>query len=166
MDISNASDIDAFEEIVDRFSDRLFRFAFMRGGVRETAEDIVQDVFLRLFRTMSQGREIRSYEYFLLRSVSNACIDQMRHKKPPTLQIEEIPDLADIPDRDIDEEFRRVSRLLNGLPLEQAETLRMKCYDGLTFRQIAEIHEIPEATVKSRYRYAIQHIRHKLENET
>lgn len=166
MDISNASDIDAFEEIVDRFSDRLFRFAFMRVGVRETAEDIVQDVFLRLFRTMSQGREIRSYEYFLLRSVSNACIDQMRHKKPPTLQLEEIPDFAEIPDRDIDEEFRRVSRLLDGLPLEQAETLRMKCYDGLTFRQIAEIHEIPEATVKSRYRYAIQHIRHKLENET
>ena len=165
MDISNASDIDAFEEIVDRFSDRLFRVAFMRVGVRETAEDIVQDVFLRLFRTISQGREIRSYEYFLLRSVSNACIDQMRRKKPPTLQLEEIPDLADIPDRDIDEEFRRVSRLLDGLPLEQAETLRMKCYDGLTFRQIAEIHEIPEATVKSRYRYAIRQIKQKLERE-
>ncbi|MDE6856606.1 MAG: RNA polymerase subunit sigma-70, partial [Muribaculaceae bacterium] len=38
-------------------------------------------------------------------------------------------------------------------------------YDGLTFRQIAEIHEIPEATVKSRYRYAIRQIKQKLERE-
>ena len=38
----------------------------------------------------------------------------------------------------------------------------MKCYDNLTFREIAELEEIPEATVKSRYRYAIQHIQQQL----
>lgn len=159
------SDIDAFEEIVDRYSDRLFRFAFMRIGVREAAEDLVQDVLLRLYRAMTEGREIRSPEFFLLRSVSNACIDHMRRRRPPTLQLDEIPDMAEDPDSDIDEEFRRVNRLLDGLPLEQAETVRLKTYDGLTYRQIAELQGLPEATVKSRYRYAILHIRKKLENE-
>lgn len=134
----------------------------MRVGGREVAEDIVQEVFLRLYRAMSAGKEVRSYEGFLIHSISNACIDHMRRKKPPTLQIEDIGDLPDIQDRDIDEEFRRVSLFLDGLPFEQAETLRLKCYDGLTFCQIAELQGIPEATVKSRYRYAIQYIRKKL----
>ncbi|MDE6741988.1 MAG: RNA polymerase sigma factor [Muribaculaceae bacterium] len=162
MNSKKNSDIDSFEEIVDLYQDRLFRFAFMRVGAREVAEDIVQDVLLRLYRTMSYGKEIQNHESFLLRSVSNACIDHFRRKKPPALRLEEIGEIPDIADRDIDEEFHRISILLDGLPFEQAETVRLKCYDGLTFGQIAELQDIPEATVKSRYRYAIQYIRKKL----
>ncbi|MBO5186500.1 MAG: hypothetical protein J6B91_05555 [Prevotella sp.] len=44
--------------------------------------------------------------------------------------------------------------MLDSLPAEQAETVRLKCYDNLTFRQIAELTEISEATVNSRCRYA------------
>lgn len=166
MNSKKTSGIDSFEEIVDLYQDRLFRFAFMRVGVRETAEDIVQDVLLRLFRAMTDGKEICSYECFLLRSVSNACIDHMRRKKTTNLPLEDFTEVAEDSDRDIDEEFRRISRLLDGLPFEQAETVRLKCYDGLTFRKIAELQGLSEATVKSRYRYAIQHIRKNLENET
>ena len=162
MNLKKTSDIAYFEEIVDLYQDRLFRFAFMRVGVREVAEDIVQDVLLRLFRTMSAGKGIQNHESFLLRSVSNACIDQLRSKKPPSIRLDEIVDIPEITDRDIDEEFRRISLLLDGLPFEQAETVRLKCYDGLTFSQISDLQNLPEATVKSRYRYAIRHIRQKL----
>lgn len=162
MNSKKTSDIDSFEEIVDLYQDRLFRFAFIRVGVREVAEDIVQDVLLRLFRTMTYGNNIHNYENFLLRSVSNACIDHIRRKKPPTLPLEDIAEVADSSDRNIDEEFRRINRLLDGLPFEQSETVRLKCYDGLTFRKIAELQGLSEATVKSRYRYAIHHIRTKL----
>ena len=68
-------------------------------------------------------------------------------------------------DRQIHEEFVRISRMLEDLPEEQAETVRLKCYDGLTFRQIAELKEIPEPTVKSRYRYAILNIQKRLRKE-
>lgn len=61
-------------------------------------------------------------------------------------------------DRQIHEEFVRVKRLLDLLPIEQKEIVRLKCYDDLTFRQIAELQDIPEATAKPRYRYAIQHL--------
>ena len=162
MNSKKTSDIDSFEEIVDLYQDRLFRFAFMRVGVREVAEDIVQDVLLRLYRTMSAGNDVQRYEQFLLRSISNACIDHIRRKKPPSLRLEEIGEIPDIDDQDIDDEFRRISILLDGLPFDQAETIRLKCYDGLTFSQIADLQNLPEATVKSRYRYAIQYIRKKL----
>lgn len=162
MNSKKTSDIDSFEEIVDLYQDRLFRFAFMRVGTREVAEDIVQDVLLRLFRAMSVGKEIQSHRSFLFRSISNACIDHIRRKKPPALQLEDISEIPDSTDRDIDDEFRRINVLLDGLPFEQAETVRLKCYDGLTFSQIASLQSLPEATVKSRYRYAIRHIREKL----
>lgn len=68
-------------------------------------------------------------------------------------------------DKQIHEEFLRISKLLEDIPQEQAEIVRMKCYDNLTFREIAELEELPEATVKSRYRYATQHIQQQLRKE-
>jgi RNA polymerase sigma-70 factor (ECF subfamily) len=53
--------------------------------------------------------------------------------------------------------------MLDDLPPEQAETLRLKCYDGLTFKQIGELQDVSEATVKSRYRYAIMSLKEKIE---
>ncbi len=77
-----------------------------------------------------------------------------------------IDEVEDIPaceaDRSIYEEYRRVKELLDGLPPEQSEIVRLKCYDGLTFKQISELQAIPEATAKSRYRYAIKHIQERL----
>ncbi len=164
MNSKKKPDIDTFKGIVSQHQDRLFRFAFMRVGVRETAEDMVQEVFINLFRTMENGMTISNVEYYLLHSVSNACIDYYRKKKHPMLSLEEIEDIPNDADRDMTEEFNRISNLLDDLPFEQAETVRLKCYDGLTFLQIAELHGIPEATAKSRYRYAIQHIKNRLNN--
>ena len=60
------------------------------------------------------------------------------------------------------EEYLRITELARTLPQEQKEILYMKCIDGLKFREIADILEIPQATVKSRYRYAIQDIQKQL----
>ena len=68
-------------------------------------------------------------------------------------------------DRQIHEEFIRINRLLNLLPLEQSEIVRLKCYDDLTFKQIAKLQDIPEATAKSRYRYAIQHLQQMMKKK-
>lgn len=68
-------------------------------------------------------------------------------------------------DRQIHEEFVRINKLLDTLPQEQSEIVRLKCHDDLTFKQIAELQDIPEATAKSRYRYAIMHLKNKLRVE-
>ena len=68
-------------------------------------------------------------------------------------------------DRQIHEEFLRVNRLLDSLPPEQSEIVRLKCYDSLTFKQIAELQGIPEATAKSRYRYAIIRIQQQIKEK-
>ena len=154
------------ERIVAERQDWLFRFAYMRIGNREDAEDVVQEALLGVFRRLREKTKVESVEQYLIRSVSNACTDYFRRKPlkiVPLDKAEHIP--ANESDRLIHEEYVRISKLLDSLPEEQAEIVRLKCYDELTFRQIAELLSIPEPTAKSRYRYAIMHIQQMIKKK-
>lgn len=142
-----------------REQDKLFRFAYLRVGNRCDAEDIVQDVFLKLFHSDERLSRVRSMEHYLFRSVNNSCRDWMRRRKYSLLPENAAADEPDSDDRRIHDEFMRIKAILDRIPEEQAEVVRMKCVDGLKFREIAKLLEIPEATAKSRYRYGIGHIR-------
>jgi len=147
------------ERIVAERQDWLFRFAYMRIGIREDAEDLVQEVLLSVFRRLQEKTQTLNVEQYLIRAISNACIDYFRKKSPKVVMLDKAKEVTmSESDRQIHEEFVRVKRLLDLLPIEQKEIVRLKCYDDLTFRQIAELQDIPEATAKSRYRYAIQHL--------
>lgn len=147
------------EKIIEKKQDRLFRFAYMRVGSREDAEDIVQDVFLKLYASKENLKHVRDIEHYLLRCISNCCQDFHRRKNFNMVPIDAASQLAeDNEDQQIREEYLRISKMLSTLSDEQSEIVRLKCYDGLKFREIAKILEIPEATAKSRYRYAIAHL--------
>ena len=151
------------ERIVTERQDWLFRFAYMRIGIREDAEDVVQDALLSVFRRLRERTGIDSVEQYVIRAVSNACTDYFRRKPMQVVTLDRAEQVAvNEGDRQIHEEFLRVSRLLDSLPPEQSEIVRLKCYDDLTFKQIAELQGIPEATAKSRYRYAIIHIQQRI----
>lgn len=154
------------ERIVAERQDWLFRFAYMRIGNREDAEDVVQEALLGVFRRLREKTKVDSMEQYLIRSVSNACTDYFRRK---SMKVVSLDDVEHIPvnesDRQIHEEYMRISKLLDSLPDEQAEIVRLKCYDELTFKQIAELLHIPEPTAKSRYRYAIMHIQQMIKKK-
>ena len=141
------------ERIVVERQDWLFRFAYMRIGVREDAEDVVQEVLLSVFRRLQEKMHVESVEQYVIRSLRMVSLDKA----------EEVP--VHEGDRQIHEEFVRINKLLDTLPQEQSEIVRLKCYDDLTFKQIAELQDIPEATAKSRYRYAIMHIQQMLKKK-
>ncbi len=154
------------EQIVVERQDWLFRFAYMRIGIREDAEDVVQEALLSVFRRLREKTHVDSVEQYVIRAVSNACTDYFRRKPLQMVTLDEANGLAvSEGDRQIHEEFVRINRMLDSLPTEQAELVRLKCYDDLTFRQIAELQDIPEATAKSRYRYAIMHIQQMLKKK-
>ena len=125
--------------------------------------DVVQEVLLNVFRRLREKMHVESLEHYVIRSISNACKDYFRRKPlrmVPLDKAEQVP--VHEGDRQIHEEFVRINKLLDDLPQEQSEIVRLKCYDDLTFKQIAELQGIPEATAKSRYRYAIMHLKNKL----
>lgn len=154
------------ERIVEERQDWLFRFAYMRIGIRENAEDVVQEVLLNVFRRLREKTSLDNVEKYLIRAISNACTDYQRRKPLKIVQLEKAVNVSfNEGDRQIHEEFIRIDRLLNSLPSEQSEILKLKCYDDLTFKQIAELQDIPEATAKSRYRYAIQHLQQMMKKK-
>ena len=154
--------LDELESVIVREQDMLFRFAYMRVGRRTDAEDIVQDVFLKLFRSSESLSSVRNVKHYLIRSISNACKDFHRRKQD-ILPLEKAErEMVSDDDLKMYEEYLRITVLARTLPQEQREVLYMKCIDGLKFREISDILDIPEATVKSRYRYAIQGIQKQL----
>ena len=154
--------LNELEGIIVREQDMLFRFAYMRVGLRADAEDIVQDVFLKLFRSSESLRTVRNIKHYLIRSISNACKDfhRRQHNILPLEKAER--EMVSDDDLKMHEEYLRITKIAGSLPQEQKEVLYMKCIDGLKFREIADILELPQATVKSRYRYAIQGIQKQL----
>jgi len=155
------------EEIINLKQDWLFRFAYLRVGRREDAEDIVQDVLLKLFQSKENLASIDKTEQYLICAVRNACIDYLRRQPPVVMtgleNAAQMVEDSDV-DKEMHEEYESINRLLHMIPPEQAEIVRLHCTDGLTFRQIAEVLELPEPTVKSRYRYAIDKIRKAYED--
>lgn len=154
------------ERIVAERQDWLFRFAYMRIGIREDAEDVVQEVLLSVFRRLREKTQMDSVEQYIIRAISNACKDYFRRQPLQVVSLDKAGQLAiSDSDRQIHDEFLRVNRLLDMLPQEQTEIVRLKCYDNLTFKQIAELQDIPEPTAKSRYRYAIQHLQQMMKKK-
>lgn len=154
------------ERIVAERQDWLFRFAYMRIGIREDAEDLVQEVLLSVFRRLREKTGIDSVEQYVIRAISNACTDYFRRKPLRVVILDKAKEVAvSESDKQIHEEYVRINRLLDALPQEQQEIVRLKCYDELTFKQIAELQDIPEATAKSRYRYAIMHLQQMIKKK-
>lgn len=122
------------ERIVDRRQDSLYRFAYFRTGSQADAEDIVQDVLLRLFHSDCNLDRIDDVERYLWRAIANRCCDYHRHRRNATLPTERAAALADDSgDQELREEYERIAGLLATLPEEQAEVIRLKTADSLTF---------------------------------
>lgn len=155
------------ERIVAERQDWLFRFAYMRIGIREDAEDVVQEVLLGVFRILRETERLVNVEQYLIKSISNACNDYFRQKPMAVVSIEDAVHIpASDSDKHIHDEFVRINKMLDTLPPEQAEIVRLKCYDDLTFKQVGELLDISEGTAKSRYRYAILHIQKTLRQQS
>lgn len=149
------------ERIIDEHQQQLFSFAFFRVGSYEVAQDIVQDVFIKFYensRRLSAANNVKSY---LLKTISNACTDYLRKNgKIQFVAIEHVEkELTDENEERCISEFLRIDEILDNLPVEQAEILRLKFVDSLNFVEISELLDVNINTVKSRYKYAIEKLR-------
>jgi RNA polymerase sigma-70 factor (ECF subfamily) len=170
MEIANGcSKLVEFENIITEFQDQLFRFAFFRTGCFADSQDIVQDVFIKLYFENDNLHSVNNIKNYLFRSISNACIDF--HRKSRKLKVESI-NKAILPvymqENDAShnliqiEEYNRLEKLLSELPAEQSEIIRLKVFDNLSFVEIAVILDIPVTTIKSRFKYGIDKLKNKL----
>ena len=153
------------ETIITELQDELFRFAFFRTGSLADSQDIVQDIFVKLYKEQKISPNIQNVKHYLLRCIANACTDYQRKKKTPFESVDNITDSELLHDKDashhlmMTEEYERIERTLQHIPKEQAETIRLRVLDNLSFVEIAELLEEPVTTIKSRFKYGMDKLK-------
>lgn len=165
-------DARAFEAVFDRHSKAAYSLAYRITGDRTSADDVVQEAFLSLWRQVERFRPERgSLRSWLLSVVHNRAIDQVRRalvhdrRRAPGDEVEE---RRAAPERTDEEAIRRdeartVRTALEGLPADQVRVLELAYFGGFTHSQIAEMLDMPLGTVKGRMRLGLEKMRDGLE---
>jgi RNA polymerase sigma-70 factor (ECF subfamily) len=154
------------EALYDLLSRRAFGLAYRMLGDSQSAEDVVQESFLSIWKAaeridLSRGR-LQSY---VLTVVHRRAIDSLRSRKGTLTKelpedmplVDERADVAGTVAKALDGEVVRGA--LEGLPEEQREVVDMAYFQGLTHVEIAEGLGLPLGTVKSRLRLALDKMR-------
>ncbi|MBI4466704.1 MAG: sigma-70 family RNA polymerase sigma factor [Acidobacteria bacterium] len=157
-----AGDSAAWETIVRTHTRRLYNLCYRFTGQRQEAEDLAQEVFLRVFRTLkSYDPRQGSLGVWLHRVGRNLLIDYYRATRRQRLTVsleDELPHLeekesaAPPPDRTValSELRATLERALTRLSPELREAVILRDLQGLEYREISQVLDIPEGTVKSR----------------
>jgi RNA polymerase sigma-70 factor (ECF subfamily) len=169
-------DIKAFEALYDRYGTLVYSTALRVVGDVQLAEDISQEVFLRIWRRPDHYVPQRGrFVTWLLSVARNGAVDQIRtrgrRRRHETAGEESARDLPADEGRDpalmaqLSDERQKVRRALTSLPPEQRRVIEMAYYGGYTQQEIAELLSQPLGTVKTRIRLAMQKLRVALEPE-
>jgi len=152
-------------DTIEKEKRQLFCYACYRLGDANEAEDILQDLFVILCATPGVIENTKNLKSYIFRSLSNKCNTLLRNRQK--LQIvdidsKEVSEKEDSQPTNFEQEYTLINRLLNTIPQEQSEVIRLHIHGEKTFKEIADILEIPESSVKSRYRYGIEKLRREI----
>jgi RNA polymerase sigma-70 factor, ECF subfamily len=158
-------DHDAFAEIVEQHEAMVYSLALRFFGDRSRAEEVAQDVFLQLFRSLS-SIEGDSHLLFWLRKVTTRrCIDAARRNRLRAVSLEEAGEIR-AAERSSDPLLgRKLRGLIDDLPDLQRAVVTLRYQEDLDPAEICRIVEMPVNTVKSHLHRALQSLRRRLETQ-
>ena len=166
-------DQEALKEIFNQYHQKLYRIAYGVVRHREEALDIVQEVFIKLFRSIHQFKGKSRFYTYLYRMTMNTAIDHTRKmKKVPPLSMDEeegfqLSDDADKrPDRILDhkELEAKVKWSMDQLSPDQKAVLIFREVEGLSYQEIAEATGCSIGTVMSRLHYGRKKVQELLKD--
>jgi RNA polymerase sigma-70 factor (ECF subfamily) len=151
-----------FEDLVRQHQGMVFSIAFHFLRDRSTAEEVAQDVFLRLHRHLEHIGTSEGVVFWLRRVTSNRCIDYARQRRFRFLSFDSAPEPAvDAHPRD-PLLSRRLRRLIASLPQQARMVVILRYQEDLMPEEIARILETPVASVKSQLHRALRMLREKM----
>lgn len=165
-------DVSAFEQLYDRHSRIVYALVLRILQQASTAEEVVQDVFLQLWRNASQYQTARgAFVPWLLTLARNRALDHLRLKSERQRrredQTEELPSIAAPPQYEklLDEKRRaeRVRSLIGSLSPQQKRAIEMAYFEGLSHSEIAAALKEPLGTVKSWIRNGLLRLKEGLQ---
>lgn len=167
-----SGDNEAFDTLLKRHQDRIFSYILRIIKNEDIANDIFQETFVKAILTIKQGRytENGRFPAWISRIAHNLIIDHYRQEKSENVQSADIEEVdvfnrkdlceATIEDIIIADQIRDdVKFLIELLPELQREVLKMRYYQNLSFKEIAELTGVSINTALGRMRYAIINLR-------
>jgi RNA polymerase sigma-70 factor (ECF subfamily) len=180
--MDHASDIDlirsfqdgdahAFEALVGRYKERIFSSILFFVKDSYLAEDLFQDVFIKIIDTLKNKRYTEEGKFlpWALRIAHNLCVDYFRKvKRTPAIKTSDNQDIFEViqiaeegPDAKLmrAQSHERVRRMLDLLPEEQREIIVLRHYANMSFKEIAQITNCSINTALGRMRYGLINLR-------
>ena len=163
-------DASAFQAIVERHRSMVYRVAYQFAGNHYDAEDITQDVFIKVYRSLDKFRQDAQLSSWMYRIVMNACIDHRRRQQPSSAAVwgdeaehclmNTAEDAPGPEERAYGEELGGLLQAeINRLPNGQRVVFVMRHHQGLKLSEIAEALGLAEGTVKRQLHAAVHRLR-------
>lgn len=158
----------AFNVLVERWQTKIYRFAFQFFADGDEASEITQKTFIKVYQKLDTLDEPGKFSSWIYRVANNLCLDELkragRRKSSPLEAWVEQVEGSQTPGTKL--ETKELSEVLQKamltLPDEQRVVIILKEYEGMKFREIAEILEESENTIKSRMYYGLKSLRRVL----
>jgi RNA polymerase sigma-70 factor (ECF subfamily) len=166
-----AGDESALSVLIDRHQSKIFGFIYSKIGDRDTTDDIFQDTFIKVIKTLKSNNynEEGKFLPWVMRIAHNLVIDHFRKSKKMPLfrETEEFSIFSIMSDQSLSMENRLITeqveldlkRLIDELPSDQREVVLMRMYQDLSFKEIAELTGVSINTALGRMRYALLNMR-------
>ncbi len=172
-------DQNSFEVLIQRHQNRIYAYILMITKNRELADDIFQDTFIKVIKTMRAGsyNEEGKFLQWVMRIAHNLIIDHFRKSnRMPVIDNSKnenfsIFDTLIIKEKSIEEQMitdqihKDVRKLIEYLPDEQREVLYMRHFAEMSFKDIAEVTNVSINTALGRMRYALINLRKLIEEK-
>ena len=173
-----SGDRSAISELIERHSRRVRSYIGMMVKDNDVADDIFQDTFIKAVRVIDEGRDVDSGKFlsWILRIAHNRVLDHFRREKS-SKQINEAEAGYDVigtmrfsepttEDEMVHGEMEQAIRdLIELLPAEQKEVVRLRYYSKLSFQEIAEHTDVSINTALGRMRYALINLRRMIKEK-
>ena len=158
-----SGDAQAFRTFVSLYSRSAFHLAFRFTGDQGGADDIVQESILKAYKALPQFRGESSLKNWFLRITANTAKNylrsQNRHQASDISEIEVGVINKDFNNRDREQTLAIFQKAIEKLPPRQRETLHLRIFEDLSFKEISEILGTPFDTSKANFRHAILNLK-------
>lgn len=180
--LAKTGDRGAFADLVELYKDKIYHLGYRMLGNRQEAEEIVQETFLRVFRSLERYDESMKFSTWIFRIGTNLSIDRLRKRKISySLDAEVVSDrdgegsdwygmLASedpTPEEQIllSETQRRIRDAIETLPEKYKSVVILKYMEDMSLQEIGDVLGMPVTTVKTRVHRGREFLKKKLESK-
>ena len=169
LEAVQAGDATAYRGLVEKYQTRVYSVVYGMLRNREDARDVTQEAFVKAYKNIGSFRIEASFYTWLYRIAMNLAIDHIRKRKrretvgfdETIAQRDDGGDIADVhhddsPARTLERKqlYDRIMDAMDLLPADQKQVILLRELEGLSYKEISDVMEIPEGTVMSRLFYA------------